>query len=189
MKKYLIGFKKYFIGCMVGIIVTAAGNAYADDIVQSIVGKKIEGQFPIKIAGKQLTTQAAVVDGTSYLPVRAIGDALNMDVKFDANLGIELTEKGVVKVPETPQATSMPAQPVTETSEEALVDKTLPKEKQIKYLNEEISDVESSLLIWKDELVRVSGMTEERKNETNELIAKNETRLAAMKKLLEELRK
>jgi len=175
--------KKYLIGFMAGIIATAAGTAYADDVVESIIGKKIEGQFPVKVAGKSLATQAAVVDGTSYLPVRAIGEALNMDVTFNADLGIELKEKGVDTVPETP------TQPVSNPDEQSLVDTTLPKDKQITYLKAEISDMESSILIWKDELIRVTGMTDERKIKTNELIIQNESRIAAMKKLLEELQK
>ncbi|CAN7361868.1 hypothetical protein [Paenibacillus sp. LjRoot56] len=85
--------KKFILGLIVGVSVTAAGSAYADDIV--MVGKTIQGQFPVKISGSQLDTQAIVVDGTSYLPVRSIGEALNMDVKFDAELGIELNAKGV----------------------------------------------------------------------------------------------
>ncbi|UKS25020.1 copper amine oxidase N-terminal domain-containing protein [Paenibacillus sp. HWE-109] len=100
--------KKFILGILVGVSITAAGSAYADDIV-SIVGQKIDGSFPIKISGKQLDTPAAVIQGTSYLPVRVIGEALNMDVTFNADLGIELKEKGAVKVPEnTPQPTVTP---------------------------------------------------------------------------------
>jgi hypothetical protein len=179
--------KKYLIGFMVGIIVAATGTAYADDVVESIVGKKIEGQFPVKISGKQLDVQAAVVDGTSYLPVRAIGEALNMDVSFNADLGIELKSKGEANVPETPQATPIPAQPATGPTDEILVDSTQSVEYQIKYLKDEISSIEMNLLIWKDELIRVTNMTEERKQKTNELITKSETRLAAMKALIEQL--
>lgn len=85
--------KKFMMGLIVGVAITAAGSAYAEEI-QSLVGKTIQGQFPVKVAGVQLTEQAAVLDGTSYLPVRAIGEALNMDVSFNADLGIELKAKG-----------------------------------------------------------------------------------------------
>ncbi|MDF2652496.1 MAG: hypothetical protein K0Q73_8301 [Paenibacillus sp.] len=87
-----------------GIAITAAGSAYADEIVESIIGKTVQGQFPVKISGKQIEAQAAVVDGTSYLPVRAVGEALNMDVSFDSSLGIELKAKGEKTVTTTPQA-------------------------------------------------------------------------------------
>lgn len=93
--------KKFVLGLIVGVAVTASSSAFADDIVQSIVGKKVDGEFPVKIAGKSLETQAATVEGTSYLPVRAIGEALNMDVKFDSVTGIELTRKGVPTVTDT----------------------------------------------------------------------------------------
>lgn len=86
--------KKFVLGLIVGIAVTATSSVYADDIIQSVVGKSIEGEMPIKVSGKQLSTQAIIVDGTSYLPVRAAGEALNMDVKFDSTAGIELQQKG-----------------------------------------------------------------------------------------------
>lgn len=82
--------KKFILGVLVGISITAAGSAYADDIVQSVVGKSVDGQLPVKISGKQLPTQAIVVEGTSYLPVRAVGESLNMEVKYDPTTGIEL---------------------------------------------------------------------------------------------------
>lgn len=103
--------KKFILGVLVGVSITAAGSAYADDVVNSIVGKRVDGEFPIKISGKSLDTKAAVLEGTSYLPVRAVGEALNMDVTFNADLGIELTPKGAVTMPETPQSTSTPTQP------------------------------------------------------------------------------
>jgi hypothetical protein len=91
--------KKFIIGVLVGISITAAGSAYADDIVQSVVGKSVDGQLPVKISGKELSTQAIVVEGTSYLPVRAVGESLNMEVKYDPATGIEL--KGAKAMTET----------------------------------------------------------------------------------------
>lgn len=91
--------KKVIIAFVCGVVVATAGSAYADDI-KSIVGMQIQGEFPVKVSGKQLDTKAAVLDGTSYLPVRAIGEALNMEVSFDADLGIELKAKEGNVLPE-----------------------------------------------------------------------------------------
>jgi hypothetical protein len=94
--------KKFVIGIIVGIAITASATAFADEI-ESIVGKTVQGQFPVRIDGITLDKQAAVIDGTSYLPVRAIGDAIGRVVTFDAVLGIELKKKEVGKTLETAQ--------------------------------------------------------------------------------------
>jgi hypothetical protein len=109
--------KKYIIGIIIGFSLATVSAANAEEIVTSLIGKTVQGSFPIKVDGKQLTSQAAVIDGTAYLPVRDIGDALNKDVTFDANLGIELKAKAgaVVSDPNTvnqgdpqPQSTIIP---------------------------------------------------------------------------------
>ncbi|OCT12639.1 hypothetical protein A8709_33045 [Paenibacillus pectinilyticus] len=176
--------KKFILGLLVGVSITAAGSVYADDIVDSIVGKTIQGQFPVKISGKSLDTQAAVIDGTSYLPVRAIGEALNMDVSFNSDLGIELKPKGATTVPESPQATSVPAQPITGPTEDILVDPNLPVDKQISYLQSEIKSLEITLPISKYTFEHSQS-----NKELEESITRDEKRLAAMKALLEQLQK
>lgn len=87
--------KKFILGLLVGVTLTAAGSAYADDIVESVVGKTVQGEYFVTIDGKQLGVKAAVLDGTSYAPLRAVGEAIGRDVSFDASKGIELKEKAV----------------------------------------------------------------------------------------------
>lgn len=117
--------KKFVIGVIVGIAITASATAYGEEIVDSIIGKKIDGSFPVKIEGKTLEKHAAVIEGTSYLPVRAIGDALNMEVKFDAEMGIELISKE--------------DDPVAEGEVTAIPETVVPKEVKIELLEGEIS--------------------------------------------------
>jgi hypothetical protein len=90
--------KKFVVGLVMGAVLATAGSVYAEDI-KSLVGTtiKIEGQYPVKVAGVTAEKPAIVFNGTSYLPVRAIGDALGMNVVFNADLGIELTPKEVAK--------------------------------------------------------------------------------------------
>lgn len=176
--------KKFILGALVGASIMAAGSAYADDIVDSIVGKTIQGQFPVKISGKSLDTQAAVIDGTSYLPVRVIGEALNLEVKFDADLGIELNQRGATTVTEPTQSTSTPEKPVSD--EDILVDPNLPVERQIAYLRDEISTIQAVLPGLKLTLSQWDKTTVASKN-LEITIANNEKRLAAMKALLEQL--
>lgn len=97
--------RKYIIGILIGFTLSFAVSAHAE--IVSVVGKTIEGVLPVKVSGQQLGESAVVVEGTSYLPVRAIGEALNMDVSFDANSGIELQPKGESPVIVTDRDESM----------------------------------------------------------------------------------
>lgn len=117
--------RKYIVGTVFGFILATAFSAHAE--VVNMIGKVVDGAFPVKVNGAAVDQQAVVIDGTSYLPVRAMGDALGMDVKFDANLGIELSQKAVVKTMATPSAT--PPQPLMTPQE---------KQEQIQYVKQMI---------------------------------------------------
>lgn len=93
--------RKILIGVFIGFALSFAVSAHAE--IVNIIGKTVDGQFPVKINGQTIDNQAAVIEGTSYLPVRAIGDALNMDVSFNADLGIELKAKGGSALTTTPR--------------------------------------------------------------------------------------
>lgn len=84
--------KKLFIGILIGCGIGFAVSANAEEI-QTVVGKVIQGEFPVKIGDKELTNKAIVVDGTSYLPVREFGEAIGYEVKFSADLGVTLSPK------------------------------------------------------------------------------------------------
>ncbi|MEC0265129.1 stalk domain-containing protein [Paenibacillus anseongense] len=83
--------RKYIVGAIFGALLMTAFSASAE--VSSVIGKVVDGAFSVKINDKSLNNQAVVIEGTSYLPVREIGEALGMDIKFDADLGIELQSK------------------------------------------------------------------------------------------------
>jgi hypothetical protein len=93
--------RKYFVGLIAGIVLSFTVSTQAAEI-QSLIGRAVEGEFPVKVKGQKIENPAIVIDGTSYLPVRAIGDALNLAVSFNADLGIELTEKMEASVMSTP---------------------------------------------------------------------------------------
>lgn len=84
--------KKLVVGILIGFVLAFTASAYADQI-ESLVGRTIEGEFPVTINGERLEKKAIVIDGTSYLPVRAIAEAVYQNVYFDADLGIALTKK------------------------------------------------------------------------------------------------
>lgn len=78
------------------LLLSLSPAVYAE--VHNMIGKKVQGQFPVTVNGVEIDVQAIVIDGTSYLPVRAIGEALNKEVKFSSDLGIEVNDKEVPKV-------------------------------------------------------------------------------------------
>ncbi|MCY9662344.1 hypothetical protein P5G65_11955 [Paenibacillus chondroitinus] len=83
--------RKYIIGAIFGILLGTSISAHAE--VASIVGKVIEGDFTVIINGRTLNNKAIVIEGTSYLPVREIGDSIGYNVSFDQNIGIKLSPK------------------------------------------------------------------------------------------------
>lgn len=90
--------KKYLIGAVAGFLLSLSVTAYADDI-SSAVGKVVGGETTVKVDGTQLSKKALIVDGTAYLPVRAIADAVKYDVKYDPKAGVEMNSRQIVERP------------------------------------------------------------------------------------------
>ena len=76
--------KKLSVATIVFILVISVATVAIAD-VQGMVGKVVQGVFPVSLNGSTLDKQAIVIDGTSYLPVRAVADALNMNASFENN--------------------------------------------------------------------------------------------------------
>ncbi|MFC0216047.1 hypothetical protein ACFFK0_26970 [Paenibacillus chartarius] len=102
--------RKYIIGGIVGFTLAFSLSAHAEEAA-ALIGRTVQGAFPVKLNGQTLPNQAIVVDGTSYLPVRAIGEALGYNIMFDPDMGITLERR---TGPEA-QATSPAAPVITET--------------------------------------------------------------------------
>lgn len=73
--------KKAAAGFIAGVLFATTATAYADTI-ESVVGMAVEGTLPLIINGKQADKDVIVVDGTSYLPVRAAGEMFGYSVDF-----------------------------------------------------------------------------------------------------------
>lgn len=82
--------KKIFFGLIIGLVIGASSSVFAD----GIIGKKIQNTYDVIVNGKKLDEKAIVVDGTSYLPVRKIGEVTGFSVKFDSKVGVTLTGNG-----------------------------------------------------------------------------------------------
>lgn len=74
MKKAVISF---FVGFLLAV---GASAAYAE--IQSLVGRKIDGQFPLKIGDKMSEIPAITIDGVSYIPLRAAGELFGAKVAW-----------------------------------------------------------------------------------------------------------
>lgn len=72
--------KKLVIGIFIGALLMFSGQAFADTI--SRVGKKVGAEATVFLNGTQLS-DAVIVDGKSFAPVRDIADAFGADVEFE----------------------------------------------------------------------------------------------------------
>lgn len=191
--------RKYIIGMILGVSLATAGSVYGAEIT-TLIGKPIEGEIPVKVAGVTIEKKAIFVDGTSYLPVRAIGDAIGMDVKYDAELGVELTPKEVNKVESLSDATTttMSADDVEvlSSSEEQIV----ISEKKIIELTAKIESQENELNEKQLELGNTTEPTQKQWVEsqvaaikasievTNQLLQANKDNIVAQQKLITKIK-
>ncbi|MCM3271149.1 stalk domain-containing protein [Paenibacillus elgii] len=79
-------------GIIVGAAIATAGSAFASNVLSGTVA-----DFKILVNGneKQLENKPVVIDGSSYLPVRAISGALGYDVQYeDSTKTISLANDG-----------------------------------------------------------------------------------------------
>lgn len=83
--------KKFIAGAIFGAALMVGVTAYAD--VQGMVGKVVDGVFPVKIEGQTLENEAIVIEGTSYLPVRELAEKAGYEVSFDMEEGIGLKKE------------------------------------------------------------------------------------------------
>lgn len=109
-----VNVKKLLIGIMIGLIMSVPVTAFADEI-QSMIGKVVEGTFPLKIDGQRAERDVLVIDGTSYIPVRAASELFGYDVLFNPEGEVVLQKKGASARQVNPQLKELNAE-IKETS-------------------------------------------------------------------------
>jgi hypothetical protein len=119
--------RKYVIGMIFGFALAFSLSAHAE--VVSMINKVVEGTFPVTVEGKKLDTDAVVIEGSTYLPVRSFGEAIGYTVGFDTEMGVSLVKKSA----ET-------AQPTTSQTIPIATDPKVSTEQKIKYLEQEIAN-------------------------------------------------
>ena len=75
--------KKFISGFVLGAFIFTAVGAFAASYVADVAG------FKVLVNGKEFVSDppALVVEGRTYLPLRAMGDALGVPVNWNAELG------------------------------------------------------------------------------------------------------
>lgn len=78
MKNILFG-----IGCfIVGVVfASSADSVFAQ--VQSMIGKKVTGEYTVIVNGKTLADKGSVIDGKANVPLRSMSEALGADIKVE----------------------------------------------------------------------------------------------------------
>lgn len=90
-----IVMKKFALGIIVGALLFGAMPAFADT-VSNLLGKKVEGVYAVQTADGKKIADAAVINGSTYAPVRAVAEAT----------GINLTVEGKVIILSDNEATT-----------------------------------------------------------------------------------
>ncbi|WP_059043921.1 hypothetical protein [Paenibacillus rubinfantis] len=93
--------KKFISGLIVGLLLFAGTTVFADS-AKSLLGKKVQGTFEVAFNGNQIG-DAAVIDGSTYLPVRSISDAAGINIAVEGKK-IILTTSGSQIVPDVTDA-------------------------------------------------------------------------------------
>lgn len=75
--------KKYLAGFLIGVIVTVGMTAFADEINSWIAER---ATFDVYVGGEKFESNkpVAVIDGSTYLPLKATGEALGVSVEWNA---------------------------------------------------------------------------------------------------------
>lgn len=69
------------VGIVVGAAIMASASVAAEEI-SSLIGKKVDGQTIVVVDGNELSVPVALIEGTSYAPIRAIGEAVGRNIEW-----------------------------------------------------------------------------------------------------------
>jgi len=72
--------KKFVSGVLVGFLLAVPAFAVAEQV--TMIGKTVQNEYPVIVDGRQLEVNAVAIDGKSYVPIRAVGEATGRKVEF-----------------------------------------------------------------------------------------------------------
>lgn len=108
--------KKFMTGLIAGMLFMVSMTTFAEEI-ESYIGKVIEGQFPVIVDGQKVDKPGLVIEGTTYLPVRATAELFGYDIAF-IDSQVILNKKVVATVQEVEKPVEL--EPIVETEEMTL---------------------------------------------------------------------
>lgn len=108
--------KKFMTGLIAGMLIMVSMTTFAEEI-ESYIGKVIEGQFPVIVDGQKVDKPGLVIEGTTYLPVRATAELFGYDIAF-IDSQVILNKKVVATVQEVEKPVEH--EPIVETEEMTL---------------------------------------------------------------------
>lgn len=116
--------KKAVASFIAGVLLTIGATTFADDI-QSMIGKKIEGETSVTVDGSSIGS-AIIVDGKSYAPIRTIAEASGLTVEYGVggvvlNKAIQETQVTTTNTGTTTETTSVPKRAKSRLSDEEII--------------------------------------------------------------------
>lgn len=108
--------KKFMTGLIAGMLLMVSMTTFAEEI-ESYIGKVIEGQFLVIVDGQKVDKPGLVIEGTTYLPVRATAELFGYDIAF-IDSQVILNKKVVATVQEVEKPVE--PEPIVETEEMTL---------------------------------------------------------------------
>jgi len=72
--------KRFITGFLCGALLFGGTAVLADSV--SLVGKKVDGEVSVFYNDEPLAAKAITVEGTSYLPVRTVGNTLGAKIEY-----------------------------------------------------------------------------------------------------------
>ncbi|CAM3887325.1 hypothetical protein COLU111180_12655 [Cohnella lubricantis] len=90
------------LGVLLGVAITASAGAYAAS--SGLIGSKVAGMKEVKLNGKSVG-QAAIINNSSYLPVRAISEAMRLNIDLSGGvIGLNSSTPDFVQDPTIEEA-------------------------------------------------------------------------------------
>lgn len=139
--------RKYIVGIFIGFCLSFVVGANAEVI--NMIGKIVENEFDLTINNQKMEYKAIAIDGTTYAPVRMLGEATGHIVRFDNETGVKLIKK--IITPKETVLKSITALNSTIATNEAMIKGNqqeilrLKKEQQTEQIMSDIKTAEDTI--------------------------------------------
>ena len=155
--------KKFIMGLILGAALSFTVSANAEEI-KSLIGKQVDGETVVLLDGVELPVQAAIIQGTTYAPVRAIGEAVGKTVDWKEGK-VLINEKVVAKPTTDPKQELLNKRSVILYNIGVLQVEIYSKKSKLAESPDKISDIEQ----WKKDIADLEAQLKEWQAKQEEL--------------------